>query len=181
MKWLAANLNVSLKYCLPQTTALAHLSWVDLPWSLSVDSHWSSSGRDLAALCSSTSTCNETTQTGLHDFSRFRAFLTKLLPNKGVFLKLRVNKFAKLVKLANAFNHWPKFWWELNPVPKSDALQDMPLSFVYHLCLKQSPVLCITMHDWFCQIELIESIWQNRELVERGWPEKWCNRSGHVL
>ena len=45
--------------------------------------------------------------------------------------------------------------------PKSDALPDRPLSFLYHLCLKQS-VPWINMHDWFCQIELIESIWQNK-------------------
>ena len=43
-----------------------------------------------------------------------------------------------------------------------EALLDRPMSFLYHLCLKQSPVPCATMHDWFCQIELIESILQNK-------------------
>ena len=45
---------------------------------------------------------------------------------------------------------------------KSDALPDKPLSFLYHLCLKQSPVPCTTMHNWFCQIELIQLIWQKK-------------------
>ena len=40
----------------------------------------------------------------------------------GVFPKLQVNKFAKLVKLAKTFNHWPKLWWELNPSPKIISL-----------------------------------------------------------
>ena len=30
------------------------------------------------------------------------------------------------------------------------------------LKLKQSPIPCTTMYDWFCQIELIESIWQKK-------------------
>ena len=32
-----------------------------------------------------------------------------------VFLKLRLKKFVKLVKLAKNFNHWSKLWWDLNP------------------------------------------------------------------
>ena len=42
---------------------------------------------------------------------------------------------------------------------KSDALSDRPLGFLYHFYLKQSQASCITMHDWYCQIELIESNW----------------------
>ena len=75
--------------------------------------------------------------------------------------KLWLNKFVKLVQLANIFNHWPKFWWELNQGPWITS-PDRPLIFLYHLYLEQSLVLCITMHEWFCQIEPIESIGQKK-------------------
>ena len=44
---------------------------------------------------------------------------------------------------------------------KYDTRPYRPLTFLYPLCLKQSPVLYITMHDWFCQIEPIE--WRERK------------------
>ena len=47
-------------------------------------------------------------------------------------------------------------------------INNLPFSRIeipQQMCLKQSPVPCTTMHDWFCQIELIESIWQKKAEV----------------
>ena len=43
-----------------------------------------------------------------------------------------------------------------------NTLPTLDIHFLYHLSLKQSPVPCITMFNWFCQIELIESIWKKK-------------------
>ena len=57
---------------------------------------------------------------------------------------------------------------------KSDAL---PNSFLYHLCLKQSQVLSVAMCDWFCQIDLVELIWQKKVELRKSliaWDKGAC-------
>ena len=50
---------------------------------------------------------------------------------------------------------------------KSNTLPDRSLRY---LCLKQS-LDPSAMHDWFCQIWLIESIWQKKKELKESFQE----------